>query len=151
MADLKGRQLAFVEAYINDPKRNQTQAAVTAGYSEKTAASQASRLMKDDNIITAIKKREKELHEQNTARANEVIEFLTAVMRGETVDNIPLFIGDGEQELAEGAPSAKDRLKAAEMLGKYYALFTDKTQIEGDGVVQIINDIPRSDADAKSD
>lgn len=151
MADLKGRQLAFVEAYIHDPKRNQTQAAVTAGYSEKSAAQYASRLMKDDNIITAIKEREKELHEQNTARADEVVEFLTSVMRGETVDNIPLFIGDGEQELTEGVPSAKDRLRAAEMLGKYYALFTDKTHIEGDGVVQIIDDIPRGNKDAEND
>lgn len=151
MADLKGRQLAFVEAYINDPKRNQTQAAVTAGYSEKTSAQTASRLMKDNSIITAIKEREKELHEQNTARANEVVEFLTAVMRGETVDNIPLFIGDGEQELTESVPSAKDRLRAAEMLGKYYALFTDKTHIEGDGIVQIIDDIPRGNKDAEND
>lgn len=151
MSELKGRKLAFIEAYINDPKRNQTQAAVTAGYSKKTSAQIASRLMKDDNIITAIKEREKELHEQNTARADEVIEFLTSVMRGEEVDNIPLFIGDGEQELTEGTPSAKDRLRAAEMLGKYYALFTDKTHIEGNGVVRIIDDIPRGDKDAEND
>lgn len=145
------RKLAFVDAYVNDIKRNQTAAAVAAGYSEKNAAQTASRLMKDDEVKKAIEARLIELHEQNTAKANEVIEFLTAVMRGKKVDNIPLFVGDGLQELTEGIPSARDRLKAAEMLGKYYALFTDKTQIEGDGAVVIINDIPRSDVNAKSD
>ena len=97
--------------------------------------------MKKDEIKQAIDERLKELHEQNTAQANEVIEFLTAVMRGENVDNIPIFVGDGFQELTEGKPPAKDRLRAAEMLGKYYALFTDRTQTENDGPVVIIDDI----------
>lgn len=121
------RKLEFVDAYVKDIKRNQTAAAIAAGYSEKNAAQTASRLMKDDEVKKAIDERLAELHEQNTAKANEVIEFLTAVMRGEKVDNIPLFVGDGFQKLTEGVPSARDRLKAAEMLGKYYALFTDKT------------------------
>ncbi len=148
---MKGKKQAFIEAYLSDVKRNQTQAAIDAGYSEKSAAQTASRLMKDKDIKAEIEKREKELHEQNTAKANEVIEFLTSVMRGEKVDNIPLFVGDGLQELTEGIPSAKDRLKAAEMLGKYYALFTDRTQLEGEGLVQIINDIPRGDGDAEAE
>ncbi len=144
------RKLAFVDAYVNDIKRNQTAAAIAAGYSEKNAAQTASRLMKDDEVKKAIEERLSELHEQNTAKANEVIEFLTAVMRGEKVDNIPLFVGDGLQKLTEGIPSARDRLKAAEMLGKYYALFTDKTQVEGDGTVMIIDNIQRSDTDAET-
>ena len=145
------RKLEFVDAYVKDIKRNQTAAAIAAGYSEKNAAQTASRLMKDDEVKKAIEERLAELHEQNTAKANEVIEFLTSVMRGEITDNVPLFIGKGLQELTKAEPNAKDRLKAAEMLGKYYALFMDKTQIEGDGAVVIINDIPRSDENAKSD
>lgn len=126
------KEKMFVDAYVNDVKRNQTAAAIAAGYSEKTAPQAASRLMKKDEIKQAIDERLKELHEQNTAQANEVIEFLTAVMRGENVDNIPIFVGDGFQELTEGKPPAKDRLRAAEMLGKYYALFTEKLNVDGD-------------------
>lgn len=126
------KEKMFVDAYVNDVKRNQTAAAIAAGYSEKTAPQAASRLMKKDEIKQAIDERLKELHEQNTAQANEVIEFLTAVMRGENVDNIPIFVGDGFQKLTEGKPPAKDRLRAAEMLGKYYALFTDKLNVDGD-------------------
>ncbi len=126
------KEKMFVDAYVKDIKRNQTAAAIAAGYSEKTAPQAASRLMKKDEIKQAIDERLKELHEQNTAQANEVIEFLTAVMRGESVDNIPIFVGDGFQKLTEGKPPAKDRLRAAEMLGKYYALFTDKLNVDGD-------------------
>lgn len=135
------KEKMFVDAYVNDVRRNQTAAAVAAGYSEKTATQAASRLMKKEEIKQAIDERLKELHEHNTAKSNEVIEFLTSVMRGENVDNIPIFVGDGFQELTEGKPPAKDRLRAAEMLGKYYALFTEKTQIESDGPVVIIDDI----------
>lgn len=126
------KEKMFVDAYVNDVKRNQTAAAIAAGYSEKTAPQAASRLMKKDEIKQAIDERLKELHEQNTAQANEVIEFLTTVMRGENVDNIPIFVGDGFQKLTEGKPPAKDRLRAAEMLGKYYALFTEKLNVDGD-------------------
>lgn len=126
------KEKMFVDAYVKDIKRNQTAAAIAAGYSEKTAPQAASRLMKKDEIKQAIDERLKELHEQNTAQANEVIEFLTAVMRGENVDNIPIFVGDGFQKLTEGKPPAKDRLRAAEMLGKYYALFTEKLNVDGD-------------------
>lgn len=148
---MKGRKRAFVEAYVSDVKRNQTQAAIKAGYSEKTAAQQASRLMNDEEVKAAIEEMEKELHEQNTAQANEVVEFLTSVMRGESVDHIPLLVGDGVQKLTEGIPSAKERLKAAEMLGKHYGLFTERTQLDIDGAVQIIDDIPRGEDIAKPD
>ena len=37
--------------------------------------------------------------------------------------------------------SVKERNKAAELLGKRYALFTDKVNIDGNVGVQIIDDI----------
>lgn len=132
------RKLEFVDAYVKDIKRNQTAAAIAAGYSEKNAAQTASRLMKDDEVKKAIEERLAELHEQNTAKANEVIEFLTSVMRGEITDNVPLFIGKGLQELTKAEPNAKDRLKAAEMLGKYYALFTDKPKEENNEMYGVV-------------
>ena len=48
-------------------------------------------------------------------------------------------------------PDEKERLKAAELLGKYYALFTDRTQVEGIAQVQIIDDIPEGGADGQAD
>lgn len=138
------REELFVEAYANDVFRNQTAAAIKAGYSKKTAASAASRLMKKESVKAAIDSKIDEIHKQNTAQAEEVVEFCTAVMRGEKVDNIPLLAGNGFQKLTKGIPSAKDRLKAAELLGKHYGLFTDRTQIESEGGVIFI---PPTDAE----
>lgn len=96
---MKGKKAAFFEQYKID--RNQTQAAIRAGYSPKTAASAGCRLMKDPEIAAAVSEWEKQMHEQHTTDADEVIEFLTSVMRGEITDNVPLFIGKGLQELTK--------------------------------------------------
>lgn len=140
---VKGKKKLFVEAYVSDVYRNQTKAAIAAGYSERTAAQAASRLMRDDDVAEEIAERERELHKQNTAKADEVIEFLTSAMRGEDIDSVLYLTEDGAQKMTEGPPPARDRIKAAELLGKYYALFTDKTQLDGEGAVQIICDIQR--------
>lgn len=149
MSELTGRKKQFFDEYIID--RNGTRAAIAAGYAEKSAKQRAYKLLHEDAaVIEALKEYDIQQHKEKTAERDEVIEFLTSVMRGEVVDNIPLFVGDGEQMLKEGAPSARDRLKAAEMLGKYYAMFTDKHSVDGEGVVQIIDNIPRSGDDGSS-
>lgn len=143
---MTGKEKAFISAYVDDVKRNATAAAIKAGYSKKTAPQTASRLMKKEHIAAEIKRRIEKLHEENTAQADEVVEFLTSVMRGEKVDNIPLYKEVGLQTLVKGVAPAKDRLRAAEMLGKYYGIFTDRTQLEGgDSPVVIINDLPRGE------
>lgn len=120
---MTSRKKAFISAYINDVKRNQTAAAIAAGYSEKSAAQAASRLMRDPEVKAAVEAAEKERHEQNTAKAEEVTEFLTSVMRGEKVDSVTLYAEKGVQNQIDSKAAARDRLKAAELLGKYYGLF----------------------------
>ena len=70
------------------------------------------------------------------ADQDEVLRYLTAVMRGEsTAEEIVVEgTGDGcsEARTMEKAPSEKERLKAAELLGKRYALFTDKVETDVD-------------------
>lgn len=124
-----GRKKAFIDAYVNDIKRRQTAAAIAAGYSEKGAAQAASRLMKDPEVAAAIEERIKELHRENTAEADEVIEFLTSVMRGEEVETVPIYCRKGIQKFTDGKPSARDKVRAAELLGKHYGLFTDKIDV----------------------
>lgn len=146
---MTGRKKAFIEAYLSDVTRNRTAAAIAAGYSEKTAKQQAYKLMHDAEVAEAISAAEKELHEQNTARADEVIEFLTSVIRGDEVDAVALSVGKGKQKLFDAKPTARDRIKAAELLCKYYALFdsgADTGSEERQGVIimpdieQVIDD-----------
>lgn len=140
---LKGRRAVFFEEWKKD--KNATRAALRAGYSKKTARQQGSRLLKDPEIAAAAEEWRRQRHAELTAEADEVDEFLTAVMRGDEVDNIPLFVGDGFQEMRVTAPSVKDRLKAAELLGKRYGLFTDNVSLDGEEAVRIIYDIPKSE------
>lgn len=123
------KKRAFIEAYISDVRRNQTAAAIKAGYSEKGAAQAASRLMKDAEVAAEIDARIKELHRERTAQADEIIEFLTSVMRGEEVETVTAYCG-GELTFTDGKPTARDKLKAAELLGKYYAIFTDTARLD---------------------
>lgn len=130
MGELKGRRLKFVDEYMIS--RNGTAAAIAAGYSEKTAAAQASRLInKDPAVRDEIKRRKDEEHRKKTAEADEVIEFYTSVMRGEIPDHVPLGIGKGKEKLVEMTPLIKDRLKAAVQLGKMYGLEKPKEDDPG--------------------
>ena len=66
---------------------------------------------------------------KKTADAQEVIEYLTSVMRGKHKDQTLKLIGDGVQKIVDINVPAKDRIKAAELLGKRYGLFnSDKDQ-----------------------
>lgn len=72
------------------------------------------------------------IHSEKTADAKEVMEYLTAVMRGEYTEQVLMLNGDGFQKITNIDVSAKDRLKAAELLGKAHMMFTDKVQQEVD-------------------
>lgn len=136
---MNGKQKKFIEALVEDVRHNATAAAIAAGYSEKSAAVTACRLLKDPEVKAAYDEALAEFRRQNTAAAEEVIEFLTRTMRGEEVDNIPLGAGKGYEELTVGAPSARDRIKAAELLGRHYDIFDkkDNTDAAESGVVML--------------
>ena len=101
-------QKAFADYYIETA--NATESAKRAGYSEKTAYSQGQRLLKNVEISAYISERMAEQGEKRVADANEVIEFYTAVMRGEVKDQFGLDA------------SLSDRLKAGDALMKRYAV-----------------------------
>lgn len=85
------------------------------------------------------------------ATQDEVLQYLTSVLRGEsqTTDTVLVGIGDGCQEVqeVEKKPSEKDRLKAAELLGKRYGLYTDKISADVDMSLDISIDYGDNDED----
>ena len=130
---LNNRQKAFISEYIKD--KNATQAAIRAGYSEKTAYSQGQRLLKKAEIKSAIDDLFKKVRDENIAEAKEVEEFLSLMMRGEIEEEVVVVEGCGDgcsdARIMKKQAAAKDRLKAAELLGKRYSIFTDKVNVEG--------------------
>lgn len=97
---------------------------------DSTAKAAASRLLTDVNVKSYIDEQLEIMHNERQADASEVLEFLTAVMRGEQTEQTLIGLGEGEQGITAIDVGAKDRIKAAELLGKRHALFTDRQEID---------------------
>ena len=128
---LTKKQKRFADEYLID--LNATQAAIRAGYSEKTARQIGEQNLSKLDIKTYIEEQIQQLHNERTADAQEVVEYLTSVLRGESEGEelVNEFQGDGISKAVnvKKKPSEKDKLRAAELLGKRFGIFTDK--IEG--------------------
>ncbi len=122
------KQKRFCDEYLVDC--NATQAAIRAGYSKKTAYSIGLNNLKKPEIREYIDEQLEQLHDQNTADAQEVMRYLTTVMRGEHKEQILQLVGDGVQQIANIDVSARERLKAAELIGKRYGLFKDNVDVD---------------------
>lgn len=125
------KQNKFCVEYLID--LNATQAAIRAGYSEKTAYSQGQRLLKNAEVKNKILEiREKEF-EKTIATAKEAEAFLARAMRGEIKEEVIVTEGTGDgcsdARIIKKQICAKDRIKAAELIGKRNNLFSPDTQV----------------------
>lgn len=111
---LTPKQKAFADEYIRN-SGNATQAAITAGYSKKSAKSIATENLSKPAIAAYIAERQKEIESTRICDLKEIQEFRSRVVRGEEKDAFGLDIGTG------------DRLKAANDLEK---ALTIKQQFE---------------------
>lgn len=135
---LNQRQKKFCDEYLIDC--NATQAAIRAGYSSKTAKQIGQRMLTNVDLKDYIDAQLERIHNEKTADAQEVMEYLTSVMRGEHTEQVLKLAGDGVQTVTDIDVSAKERLKAAELIGKRYGLFTDKVDVGGTIPVIIMGD-----------
>lgn len=138
-------QKKFADEYIRTG--NGLQSAIKAGYSERSAKEIASETLTKPNVKAYVEKRMKELEKDTIADADEVLQYLTRVMRGEIDEPTLKGVGKGEQELIYTEPQINDRTRAAELIGRRYAIFTDKLELDGDLGVNIIDDIPEGELD----
>ena len=160
MSRLNPKQQAFADEYIITG--NAKQSAIKAGYSEKTAEQQGSRLLSNVKVQEYIQKRLEELQSDKIASQKEVLEHLTRVMRRQEDEHQVVILRSKEErwvsagedgqlkkmtmetEEAKVVPiptRVSDTNKAAELLGKRYALWTDKQDITATEVVTIVDDI----------
>lgn len=127
---LTAKQKRFCDEYLID--LNATQAAIRAGYSKRSARQIADKNMSKADIKAYIDARMAEKESQLIADQDEVLKYLTSVLRGESqsTEIVVEGVGEGcsEARAIEKAPSEKDRLKAAELLGKRYGIYTEKVE-----------------------
>ena len=129
---LTDKQKRFCDEYLID--LNATQAAIRAGYSKKTASTIANENLKKPYIKGYIDERLKQLEDKRIAKADEVLKYLTSVMRNEVKEEVVVVESKGDgcssARTIKKDMSAKDRNKAAELLGKRYRLFTDRIEAD---------------------
>ena len=132
------RQRKFCDEYLISG--NATDAAIKAGYSPKTAKQTGSENLAKPDLRAYIDEQLEKLHSAKIADAEEVMKYLTSVMRGEHTEQVLKLVGDGIQTVTDIEVSAKERIKAAELIGKRYALFSDKMDLGGAVPVVIMGD-----------
>ncbi len=135
---MTSKQRKFCDEYLISG--NATDAAIKAGDSPKTAKQTGSENLAKPDLKAYIETELEKLHSAKIADAQEVLEYLTAVMRGQHTEQVLKLVGDGIQTIADIDVSAKERLKAAELIGKRYALFSDKIDLGGAVPVVIMGD-----------
>lgn len=126
---LTNKQLTFIDAYLGEAKMNSVQAARIAGY--KNPKVQGAECLR--KLRPWIDKAMSERHTEAIATQKEIQEFFTAVVRGEVKEEVVSNSG----KILEVPASTKDRLKAAECMGRAYGMFTERKEISGNLNIEI--------------
>lgn len=137
------KQKKFADEYIKTG--NATLSAERAGYSKNTLSEIGYENLNKPHIKSYIDQRLDEIASKQIADAKEVLELLTSIARGEITEEATLLVGDGVQDLVPKRADVRDRIRAAELLGRRYSLFTDKVELEGNIGAVIIDDVPDED------
>lgn len=157
------KQKRFCDEYLTD--LNATQAAVRAGYSKKTAYSIGEENLRKPEIKEYIEKRMVEKESQLIADQDEVMRYLTAVMRREKMESVVVTLNTEKTsyvpdengtmrkqtvkqeipKIIEIPAQLRDANKAAELLGKAYGIYTDKVDVDADMDLNITIDYGEDD------
>ncbi len=140
------KQKRFADEYLIDCNATRAyKAAYPKVKKDEAARVNASKLLTKANIRVYIDEQLEKMHDENTADAKEVMEYLTSVMRGESESEMIVVegVGEGQSKARKimKAPEERDRLRAAELLGKRFGLFRDKLDVTGAASVTIVDDI----------
>lgn len=151
MAKLTEKQKLFVDEYLIDLNATRAYRDVYPNCKKDSSADAAARkLLGNTRIQEYIKQQLEKIGSEKIADAQEVMEYLTKVMRREMKESVVVTVtkerseyvdtGDGKPrkktvkeevpQIVEIPAKLSDANKAAELLGKRYSLFTDKVQSE---------------------
>lgn len=134
------RQKRFADEYIKDLDIGRAYMVAYPSIKNKnTACAAGSRLLKDVKykyVQDYVRKRLDEIQSKRIMTAQEVLEYLSSVVRGESESEIVVMEGQGvgvtEARHVSKAPDEKEKLKAAELMAKYHQLLVPKVQLEAE-------------------
>lgn len=143
MSNLKEKHRVFADNYITS--LNAVESAIKAGYSVNYANAQSYKLLENVGIKNYIDERMNSKENDRIASQDEILEGLTRIARGIEEEEVVTITQLGDVVRTDRTPTNKDKLRAWELLGKRYRLFTDKIEASVSGSVIIIDDIGEED------
>ena len=134
------KQKRFCDEYLIDCNATRAyKAAYPHVKNSDVARKNGSRLLTNADVKAYIDEQIEKMASEKIADAREVLEYLTAVIRGETESQIVVVEGTGdgcsEARHLNKFPDEKERLKAAELLGKHLGLLTNQVKLEAVPVI----------------
>ena len=128
---LTEKQIRFADEYVRTGNITQSYLiAYTNVKKESTARSAGSRLLANVNVKSYIDARLEKLRKESIAEQDEILQFLTSVIRGNATGKEKLGLGQGAEKLIDRKPNLQERIRAAEQLGKRYGMWTDRQEME---------------------
>ena len=130
------KQKKFADEYLSDLNATRAyKAAYPSIKNDKSAAAASARLLRNINIQNYVETCLAKISSMKIADAREVMEYLTSVLRGQSQAEVIAVEGTGEGRSSARTmtkrPDEKEKLKAAELIGKRYKMFTDNVTLEG--------------------
>lgn len=158
-SELNARQEHFCQEYVVDG--NASRAALAAGYSPRTAPSQASRLLKNVKVAARIAELRREMLERVRLDADSVLRELLSLA---TADPLEILTDAGQlRPLSEIPPPVRraiagithgpngasvrlvSKLDALEKLAKHLGLYAEDNQQKADGMQRLVEAIKGSE------
>lgn len=141
MSKLTEKQKAFADYYIENLNATESYSKAYNKDNRNTCQVEGCKLLRNPKIKNYIDEVMSAKDESRIASQDEILQILTDIARGITEEEVVQFSQLGEELRTTRKPTIKDRMKASELLGKRYRMFTDKTELEITEPITIIDDI----------
>ena len=119
----------FADEYIISLNATQSYLKAYPNVTEDTARTNGCKLLANTNIKDYIDEQMAKKQDERIMKQDEILMLLTSIARGEQTEQTLQLCGDGCQELVDKDISAKDRIKALELLGKRYGTFAENVNV----------------------
>lgn len=146
------KQKRFADEYLIDCNATRAyKAAYPHITNDASACTMGGRLLGNVEVQAYIKVQRDLLHSERIASAEETLEYLTAVVRGEALSEVIVTEGKGagisQARKVTRHPDQRERLKAAELLAKHHQLLVPKVQLEAEkgGGIIILSEVTDGD------
>ena len=129
MVNVKTEWQIFADEYIISLNATQSYPKAYPNVTEDTARTNGCKLLANTNIKNYIDEQLAKKQDERIMKQDEILRLLTSIARGEQTEQTLKGDGNGYQILVDKDISAKDRLKALELLGKRYGTFAEKIDV----------------------